>query len=76
MKTVSHEPVEKIQDVLVAILAGCQSLVQVNTKLRPEIMLAQAWQRSQFAEQSTLSRVLDMLTAENIDQLHEILVVQ
>lgn len=69
MKTVCHTPMEKVQDVLVAIMAGCQTLAAVNTKLRPERALALAWQRRQFAEQSTLSRVLDALNTTQIEQL-------
>jgi len=69
IKTVEHQPLEKLQDVLVSILVGCHSLAQVNTKLRPELTLAQAWQRKQFAEQSSLSRLLDLLTDDHIKQL-------
>lgn len=69
MKVHDHTPVQKLQDVLVAIMAGCQSLVQVNTKLRPEKALALAWQRQQFAEQSNLSRMLDALNETQVHQL-------
>jgi Transposase DDE domain group 1 len=69
IKTVAHAPTAKLQDVLVAIMAGCQSLGQVNTKLRPELALARAWQRQRFAEQSTLSRMLDALNDVQIEQL-------
>jgi hypothetical protein len=69
MKSYDHTALEKLQDVLVAIMAGCRSLAQVNTRIRPEFVLAQAWQRSAFAEQSNLSRTLDALSADHIDQL-------
>ncbi len=69
LKTVAHPPTAKLQDVLVAILAGCRSLAQVNTRLRPETVLATAWQRPQFAEQSTLSRTLDALHDPHLQQL-------
>jgi hypothetical protein len=69
MKKYDHSPQDKLQDVLVAIMAGCRSLAQVNTCLRPELALAQAWQRPRFAEQSNLSRMLDRLNADQIDQL-------
>lgn len=69
LKAYEHSVAEKLQDVLVAILAGCQSLAQVNTRLRPERALARSWDRRQFAEQSTLSRTLDALHSEHIDQL-------
>ncbi|MEJ2555823.1 MAG: transposase [Anaerolineae bacterium] len=69
MKSYDHTVFKKLQDVLVAIMAGCRSLRQVNTRLRPELALAQAWQRSAFAGQSNLSRTLDALGADHIDQL-------
>jgi len=69
MRTYEHSVIDKLQDVLVAIMAGCRSLAQVNTRLRPEVALAQAWQRRQFADQSNLSRLLDRLQPEQIGQL-------
>lgn len=69
LKTCEHSPTDKLQDVLVAILAGCRSLAQVNTRLRPETVLATAWRRPQFAEQSGLSRTLDALQDMHVQQL-------
>jgi hypothetical protein len=60
-----------LQDVLVAILAGCRSLAQVNTRMRPEQVLAAAWQRPALAEQSTLSRTLEALHADHLAQLRQ-----
>jgi hypothetical protein len=72
MKTRIHTPTDKLQDILVAILAGCQTLAQVNTRLRPEEVLAQAWHRETFAEQSTVSRLLDILEPGHIEQLRSV----
>ena len=69
MKQYEHSVSDKLQDILVAILAGCRNLAQVNTRLRPEAVLAQAWQRDHFAEQSNLSRLLDRFKNEQIEQL-------
>jgi len=69
MKVYNHTPEAKLQDVVVAIMAGCRSLNQVNTRLRPELALATAWQRSCFAEQSNLAQTLDALNQQHIDQL-------
>lgn len=69
MRTYDHSLSDKLQDVVVTIMAGCRSLAQVNTLLRPELSLAQAWQRSRFADQSNLSRTLDRLQTEQINQL-------
>lgn len=69
MRKYDHSAVDKLQDVLVAIMTGCRSLAQVDTRLRPELALAHAWQRPQFADQSNLSRTLDRLKGDQIDQL-------
>lgn len=69
MKTVEFTPSDKLEQVLVSIMAGCETISQVNTKLKCDWPLAQAcgWQR--IADQSTLSEALDALTLTNIDQL-------
>lgn len=71
LKTVDHTPSEKLLDVLVSILAGCRSITQVNTRLRPDLALAQAWRRKRFAEQSTLARTLDAFTDLHLGQLRQ-----
>ena len=71
MKVVDHKPVEKLQDMLVSILAGNTNVSKINTRIRPDLSLAVAWDRSQFAEQSTISRTLDALEKEHITQLHQ-----
>jgi hypothetical protein len=69
MKTVRHSPHEKLMDVLVSILGGCRSVQHVNTRLRPDLALAAAWGRRQFAEQSVLARTLDRFRPEQLAQL-------
>ena len=69
MKTHWHAPTAKLQDVLVSILAGITAMYKVNTHLRPDLPLARAWQRNQFAEQSTIADTLDALGPEQIAQL-------
>ena len=60
---------EKLAQTLVSILAGCEYISMVNTKLRPERKLAQVKRIACFADQSTLSRGLDDLTQMNLTQL-------
>jgi hypothetical protein len=60
---------EKLEQLVVSILAGCQYISMVNTKLRPERKLAQVKRIDRFADQSTLSRALDELTQMNLSQL-------
>jgi hypothetical protein len=64
-------PQAALVELFVSILAGCRSIRQVNTKIRPDPVLAQAWGRAPFAEQSTLARVLDACQAEQVQQLQE-----
>jgi hypothetical protein len=69
MQTREHSPHDKLLDCLVSILAGCTSIAEINTRIRPDIALAQAWGREQFADQSSVARVLDAFTPENVTQL-------
>lgn len=72
MKTVDFSVGDKLQQVFVSILAGCETISEVNTKLKGDVLLAQAGRWTRFADQSTLSLTLDMLTLMNIEQLREI----
>lgn len=69
MRARDFTPVDKLIQVLLSILAGCETLVEVNTTLKQEVGLAATWQWERFADQSTLSRTLDALTLTNIEQL-------
>ena len=67
--THTENPLEAILDVWVSILAGCRSISQVNTRIRPDRMLGRAWGRDCFCEQSTLARVLDVCNQTQVKQL-------
>lgn len=69
MKTCDHSPGEKLVDAFLVILAGYPSLCLLNTKLRPDPILAQAWHRRAFADQSIVSRTLDAMTCEGLASL-------
>jgi hypothetical protein len=56
-------------DLFVSILAGCRSVGQINVKIRPDRVLARAWGRSCFYEQSTIARVLDGCPVSQVQQL-------
>jgi hypothetical protein len=60
---------DKLIQVLLSILTGCQTLSEVNGRLKPELGLANVWSWDRFADQSSLSRTLDALTLKNIEQL-------
>lgn len=65
----THTPGEKLQDAFLLILAGYPSLSLLNHHLRPDPVLASAWQRPQLADQSSISRTLD---AFDLDALREL----
>ena len=75
-KKVNYSGQDKLEQLLLSILAGCEYVSEVNTKLKTEEALAQAWGWQHFADQSSLSRCLDGLTQMNLDELaqssHEI----
>jgi hypothetical protein len=56
---------EKLEQVIWSMLTGCESIAVVNTKLRPERMLAQVKRTDHFVEQSTLANALNELTQVN-----------
>ncbi len=68
-KTVTHTPAEKLYDAFIAILAGAQGLVEVNTRVRSDPALQQAFGRAACADQSTIQATLNAGTAENVAQL-------
>ena len=69
MKSYEFTPTDKLLQVFVSVLAGCQTLSEVNQRLKSERLLAYLSGWSHFADQSGLSRTLDGLTLTNIEQL-------
>jgi hypothetical protein len=70
-KIVHFSLTDKLEQVLVSILSGCDTISEVNTKLRGDIPLAKAGGWDCFADQSTLSLALDSLSQMNIEQLRD-----
>jgi hypothetical protein len=71
IKVIQHEPAEKFQDIIVSILANCSSVKQADLRIRPDLVLAEAWGREQFAQQSTLADTLDAFTVQSVNQLRQ-----
>jgi len=71
MKERDFSPIDKLTQVLLSILAGCETLSEVNPKLKPEQHLVETWNWPRMADQSTLSRTLDALTQKQIGQLRQ-----
>lgn len=72
-KTVKDSPQDKVQDILLALLCGTQSLVQLNTLLRDDAALPRAAGRSRAAEQSVAQQTLDAATPANVAELQQVL---
>lgn len=70
-KTVKHTPTDKLYDAFISILSGAHGLVEINTRLRSDPALQQAFGRHACAEQSVVQETLDACTAENVCQLEE-----
>lgn len=66
LKAVFHTPPAKLQDVVVNILAGYESLSAGSHHLRADLALAKAWGREQFADHSGISRTLAALGPEEV----------
>ena len=68
-----HSPGEKLMDAFLVILAGYPSLYLINSTLRSDPMIAQSWHRyPNLAEQSGISRTLDMCDEEVLIGLREL----
>jgi hypothetical protein len=72
-KTVTYTPIDKLYDGFVTILAGAHGMVEVNTRLRSDVALQQAFGRTACAEQSVVQDTLDACTPTNVTQLQQAL---
>lgn len=72
-KTVKDSPQDKLIDILVTLLCGAQSLVQINTLLRADPALQRSIGRQRCSEQSVAQQTLDAATAENVEQMRGVL---
>jgi hypothetical protein len=68
-KVRDFSPWDKLIQIFLSLLAGCDTLSEVNPKLKAEGGLAQIWGWPRFADQSNLSRLLDQLTLKQLEQL-------
>ena len=68
-KTMIHTPIDKLYDAFITILAGAHGLVEVNTRLRSDVAVQQAFGRAACAEQSTIQATLNACTSTNVAEL-------
>jgi hypothetical protein len=72
-KTVKDQPIDKVYDGWIAMLAGAHGLIEINSRLRAEPALQAAFGRNRCAEQSVVQQTLDACTPENVEQMEEAL---
>ena len=68
-KTVTHTPVEKLQDAFINIMAGGQGICEVNQRVRPDAGLSAAFGRDKCADQSTISATLNKCDGKNVIEM-------
>lgn len=71
LKERDFSPTDKLTQVFLSVLAGCTTLSEVNTRLKSESRMAAIWGWERFADQSSLSRTLDVLTLKHLEQLRQ-----
>lgn len=72
-KTVKDSPQDKLIDILLTLLCGAQSLVQINTLLRSDPALQRSVGRQRCCEQSVAQQTLDAATATNVQEMQHVL---
>ena len=70
-KTVTHTPLQKLQDAFINIMAGGQGIVEVNQRVKLDASLSAAFGRQQCADQSGVSATLNACQAENVEQMRQ-----
>ena len=71
-KSRKHQPLDKLLDCFINILAGGAGLVEINLLVRPDVAVQRAFGRQTCAEQSTISQTLNACTPENVQQLRAV----
>jgi len=66
---------DKLVQVLVSMLAGCEYISEVNSRLRTESALARAWGFERYLEQSSLALVLNELSRTQLAQIEQAVAV-
>lgn len=72
-KTVTHTPLQKLQDAFINIMAGGQGIVEVNQRVKPDTTLSAAFGRESCADQSVISTTLNTCQTEHVEQMRQAL---
>jgi hypothetical protein len=70
-KTIKYTPFDKLRDVFVLLLTGAHRMVEINTKLRADPLLCQAFGIPGCAEQSVVQDTLDTCTDANVEEMRQ-----
>lgn len=62
---------DKLIQILISIMANCEYICEVNSRLRSEKELARTWGYDRFLEQSSLALALNRLSRMNLSQLEQ-----
>jgi len=70
-KQLRYTSQEKLITCLVSIMSGCQAISHIDTRIRPDRALAQAWGMECFARQSIVADTLNQFTPCHVAQLRQ-----
>jgi hypothetical protein len=70
-KQLRYTSQEKLITCLVSIMSGCQAISHIDTRIRPDRALAQAWGMECFAHQSIVADTLNQFTRCHVAQLRQ-----
>jgi hypothetical protein len=70
-KTVKYTPFDKLRDAFVLLLTGAHRMVEINTKLRADPALCQAFGTAGCAEPSVVQDTLDACTDQNVAEMRQ-----
>ncbi len=71
MKTRDFSFLDKLKQILLSIMCGCETFSEINVSLKHESALAKTCGWERFSDQSNMSRSIDVLTLMNIEQLEQ-----
>ena len=72
-KTITHTPLQKLQDAFINILAGGHGIVEINRRVKTDSSLLVAFGRQNCADQSGVSSTLNACQPENVMQMRQAL---
>jgi hypothetical protein len=70
-KHIHYTSEDKLITCLVSIMSGCQAISHIDTRIRPDRALAQAWGMECFAHQSIVADTLNRFSEIHVAQLRQ-----